>query len=346
MSTTLVSCTVGQVEYALRAGDIVAVMRAERMRAPAAREAGIGVVTIGSDRVSVHALGTHIGADPASGRGARDRHVVVLRGSSGPVGWLVDRISRSHLAEGTRVLPLPALVGERARRWFGGVVDTTDRTMLLLSVAPVGASEGGEAIDGIQAFGPATDDVLRSPSGDTPLVVTFGSEALPSFGISRYAISARRVAGVESGLEITNVPGSAHPVIGITVWRSNVVPVLDFRQSRTPDEHSDQRLLILRCGGSGTRTAVALPVDAETALCQATTDNVLVDRARNGARAMPPFAVGVFDVRGQKVALLDPDALLRTAGGTEAVSESDGGACSTSGRPSTPWTSAFRNVQS
>lgn len=339
MNTTLVSCAVGEVEYALRSADIVAVMRAERMRAPAASESGIGVVTVGSERVCVHSLGATIGTEPSAASPARDRHVVVLRGSTGPVGWLVDRVSRSHVSEVSDVLPLPAIVGARARRWFGGIVSTGERTMLLLSPCPTGAPEFASETNANQAFAPPNDQTPRSPAINAPLVVTFGSRALPAFGAVRYAISARRVAGIESGLQIVHVPGTELPVTGISVWRSEALPILDFGSSRPEHERDHGRLLILRGGGATTGTAVAIPVDAETALCQPTHENVLLGRSRVAGRDLPPFVVGLFDVRGQKVALIDPDALLRTAPAVDSPSE-NGTACSTSGRLSTPWTSS------
>jgi len=137
MIDALVSCVVGDAEYALRAAEILAVMRAERMRPPAAADLGIGVVTVGGDRAPVYSLGAAVGQyaasdDPAKGR---DRHIVVLRGPSGPVGWLLDRVGRSRLPVRTPVLPLPSAVGARARRWFGGVLSTDDRTLLLLSLS-------------------------------------------------------------------------------------------------------------------------------------------------------------------------------------------------------------------
>jgi len=343
MNSALVSCTIGEVEYALRAPDIIAVMRAERMRAPAACEGGIGVVTVGGERASVHSLAATVGGSSCdSGLAGRDRHIVVLRGATGPVGWLVDRVSRSRFPEHTRVLPLPALVGAQARRWFAGVLSTGERTMLLLSLTPLEANDIDARSDGSATQ--RHDRWATPPNGDAPLVVTFGSDALPAVGVSRYAISARRVAGVESGLDIANVPGSERPVHGISIWRGEVLPVLDFRQSASDDERRDRRLLILRCGGSLTGTSVAIPVDAETALCQPSRDNLLVDRSRTAVSATSPFVAGLFDVRGQKVALIDPDALLSTGTGVPLTPEHDGQECSAAGRASTPWTSNSRKT--
>jgi chemotaxis signal transduction protein len=312
VSDALVSCAVGDVEYALRADDIIAVMRAERMRAPAACEAGIGVVTVGNERASVYPLGTTVGlSTPENDHKGRDRHIVVLRSANGPVGWLVDRVSRSRLPVHTRVLPLPSLVGASAKRWFAGILSTADRTVLLLSLSPADHHDGSYSADVPESAVRSTS--LSTPNTDGPLVVTFSTDALRCPGAARFAVSARRVAGVESGLDVLEVPGSESPVIGVSVWRGEVLPVLDLRDGTEHQEVDRRRLLIVRCGGSLAGTSVAIPVHAETALCQPTQDNPLVDPARVGATPLPPYVVGVFEVRGQTVALIDPDTLVRGA---------------------------------
>jgi len=319
VNDTLVSCAVGNVEYALRAGDIIAVMRAERMRAPAACEGGIGVVTVGGQRASVYPLGATAGlpvvADDSGG--PRDRHIVVLRSETGPVGWLVDHVSRSRLPERAHVLPLPPLVGARAQRWFDGVLSAGDRAMLLLSLSPATHGDGSPFAEGAPTRAHRTSMPMSTSTADGPLVVTFGTDALPQCGASRYAVSARRVAGVESGLEVVAVPGSESPVIGVSVWRGEVLPVIDFRTAAAFLGAERQRLLIVRCGGPFAGTSVAIPIDAETTLCQPTRDNALVDPVHAGAGTIPGYVAGLFDFRGQMVALIDPDALLC---GQDAVS--------------------------
>jgi len=310
----LVSCAVGGVEYALQAADILAVMRADRMRPASPTDPGIGVVTVGADRASVFPLGATLGLSSPVDDGAqrRDRHIVVLRNSGGgAVGWLVDRVGRSHLPS-TRVLPLPSIVGDRVRRWFSGVLNADDRTMLLLSPsgddgpAPLegGHPEVGRALSGA----PGGPDKV-GPTG-APLVVTFSTEALPPCGASRYAISGRRVAALESALHVATVPGSEPPIIGISVWRGEVVPVVDFRVGRLHRTLDRRRLLIVRGGGAMAGTSLAIPVDAETALHQPSEEDGLLSPPSNVPAWLAGFVTGVFDIRGQGVALVDPDALL------------------------------------
>jgi chemotaxis signal transduction protein len=305
MSDALVSCAVGGVEYALHAAEILAVMRAERMRPVSSSDAGIGVVMVGADRASVFPLGATLGVASAADEAARrDRHIVVLRGSDAPVGWLVDRVGRSHLPS-ARVLPLPSIVGSRVRRWFSGVLTSDDRTMLLLS--PASSDPGHVDVTGLRdGVGAATP---APTAGGAPLVVTFAAEALPRCGASRYAISARRIAGLESALHVATLPGSEPPIIGVSVWRGEVLPVVDFRAGRLHRTVDRRRLLIVRSGGAMSGTSLAIPVDAETALHQPTAE----DRLLSPPATMPGghgFVTGLFDVRGQRVALVDPDALL------------------------------------
>jgi len=313
-------------------------MRAERMRPPAACEAGLGVVTVGRERASVHSLAAAIGvAAQEDNTRDRDRHIIVLRAANGPVGWLVDRVSRAHLPTSTRVLPLPALVGARAKRWFAGVLSTPDRPLLLLSLSPTDHDDGSASRDLPQVVHTRSTPASSADS-DEPLVVTFRSDALHRCGAGRYAVSARRVAGVESGLDVLVVPGSESPVIGVTVWRGEVLPVLDFRNA-THGDVDRRRLLLVRCGGPLSGTSVAIAVDAETALCQPTHDNQLLDPTRIGAAPMAPYIAGLFDVRGQTVALIDPDRLLH--GYRPVVARFEGQhdtTCASAGRESSVWT--------
>jgi chemotaxis signal transduction protein len=166
-----------------------------------------------------------------------------------------------------------------------------------------------------------------TPPATAPLMVTFTTDALRRCGATRYAISAQRVAGVESSLAVVPVPGSESPVIGVSVWRGEVVPVLDARDVVAPRAVDRRRLLIVRCGGLLGPTSVAIPVDAEIALCQPTHNNPLLDPTPHDAEPIPPYVTGLFDVRGQTVALIDPDTLLDAA-------------CAGAGRESSLWTAA------
>jgi chemotaxis signal transduction protein len=301
---------------------------------------------VGGERASVYPLAGSIGVTPAHDGTVhrRDRHIVVLRGANGPVGWLVDRVSRSRLAVRTGLLPLPALVGARARSWFAGVLSTGDRAVLLLSLSS--ADRAAPSAVEIQHGSAQTSSIYPSaPTLDGPLVVTFSTDALRRFGVARYAVSVRRVAGIESGLEVIVVPGSEPPVIGVSVWRGEVLPVVDVRNAAAQCAADRRRLLILRCGGPLAGTSIAIPVDAETALCQPTHDNPLLDPKRIDADPIPSYVVGMFDVRGQTVALIDPDTLLEGSDlPTATPSSQPDASCAGAGRVSRPWTGVASRV--
>jgi chemotaxis signal transduction protein len=89
------------------------------------------------------------------------------------------------------------------------------------------------------------------------------------------------------------------------LWRDAVVPVIDFRG---PGDHGDaamrRRHVIAQCGPRLGSTLVAFPVDAEISLHRPAAQDQAVAAAR------PSGAIGMFDIKGEVIALLDLDALL------------------------------------
>src|SRR5262249_43394592 len=139
------------------------------------------------------------------------------------------------------------------------------------------------------------------------LVVMFSSPALPPSGAARYALSARRIEAVVQSLDVTPVPGCPPHVTGVAVWRSHIMPVVDFRSdSERTTAVQGSRLLIAGCGGPLGGSAVAFAVDSELALHKPTRE----DRGAEEAEPTPPFVAGTFIVSGDRLALLDLDALL------------------------------------
>src|SRR6185295_7377881 len=135
------------------------------------------------------------------------------------------------------------------------------------------------------------------------------SPALPPCGAARYALSARRIDAVVQSLAVTTVPGCPPHVTGVAVWRSHVMPVVDFRadgeRSATVEGN---RFLIARCGRSLRGGSVAFAVDSELALHKPTRE----DREADDIESTPPFVAGTFIVGGDRLALLDLDSLLLT----------------------------------
>jgi chemotaxis signal transduction protein len=295
----LVCCGVGDDEYAFRATDVRQVVRAERMRDASAPDGRIGALEVAGGAVPVFSLGRALGrpaARPTPGSGG---HIVISGSEQEPIGWLVDRVYRMRIEEATAIAPLPSIVGSRALRWFTALVRTADTSRLLM--APRSAAARTLPARVTASVRPSA----RSGAGTAAPVLIFATPALPRAGVSRFALSCRRIVGVAQELSITTVPGSARHVAGLAWWRDTVVPVIDFRGRDSSDGDARRRCLIA-CGSERHGAAyVGLPVDADVAMHQPS--------AEDGAASdvpCPPFAAGVFAVAGQPVALLDLDALL------------------------------------
>ncbi|MFI5179272.1 MAG: chemotaxis protein CheW [Vicinamibacterales bacterium] len=312
MTGDIVTCVISGAQYALGGRHIREIVRGEHMRRDGRPDDAAGVVTVDGAKIPVHSLASiltrHAGAGEAPQTAGR--HIIVTQTSRGAVGWLVDRIARSKLPADTQVTPLPPMLGRPATSWFEGLLRVEDRSLLLLSpehLDPRAASAPPDRDECLLMSPPARTTVPRGgiPAG---LVVTFSSPALPRCSAPRYALSARRVAVVVRSLPVCMVPGSARFIVGVTFWRGEALPVIDFRDAADRDATSDaHRFLVARCGGPMSGTSVAFSVDAEMALHQPTRDDRAAD---DDVGFVPPFVAGMFDVGGNRLALLDLDALL------------------------------------
>jgi chemotaxis signal transduction protein len=310
----MVSCIVGARQYAMRGTDIREIARAERMRrtsVPGRSDGAVGTLAVGGEAIPVYSLAAILeGTAPAAGHASTGHHIVVTHGAQGPVGWLADRIVRSHLNDRLDVLPLPAVVANGATNWYEGLLIVDDAPLLLLSPSRLDprATRDRAASDVVSpepeiAAAPASADAAST------LVVTFSSPALPRCGAERYALSARRIAAVVQSLTVTPVPGCPPHVTGVAVWRNDVMPVVDFRSaSERSAAGTGHRFLIARCGRPLRGGSVAFAVDTELTLHQPTRD----DREADEIESSPAFVAGTFIVSGDRLALLDLDMLLLT----------------------------------
>jgi chemotaxis signal transduction protein len=307
MTGDIVSCVIGGEQYALGGGHIREILRVERMRCGSRPGGAAGVVTIGGETVPVYSLASILDqqSGPADASRPAGSQIIVTHGSRGAVGWLVDGVARSRLPADARVTPLPPLVGPPATRWFEGLLEIEERSLLVLSpehLDPRAPSPPPDRDHRVSASPPTL--TTRPPRGGAArLVVMFSSPALPRCGAHRYGLSARRIAAVIPSLPICVVPGSAPRVTGVAAWRGGVMPVMDFRDACDRPAIERERLLVVRSGGA----LVAFPVEAEMALHQATRDDREADDERD---SNPPFVAGTFIVAGSRLALLDLDALL------------------------------------
>lgn len=302
----IVCCTVGDEQYALRGADVRQIVRVEHRHGAADREGRVGTIDVAGQTVSVFALRSVLGRAGPQARAshAGGHHIVVTADAGELAGWLVDRIVRTTLSPGADVVPLPGVVGATATTWFEGLLELGDRSMLLVSPRNL-------RLRPRQSVRPDTTPAFLAPSAridrQAPsMVAIFSTCALPRSEASRYALSGRQIAAIVRSLPAVVVPGSVRYVRGVALWQRTVVPVIDFRDPGDCGHAApQQRLVIAQCGARLRGTLVAFPVDSEITLHQPGTEDRQV-----AAVPRPAFAIGVFDIGGEAVALLDLDALL------------------------------------
>lgn len=305
----LVSCHVGENDYALRGDDVRVIARAERMLRQPADDGATGTLTVEGKTIPVYELATALGiasdvASPAPGRG----HIVVTVGPQGPAAWLVDRVARLQITDAAEMLPLPRLAGGRARSLFEGLLKIDDRSLLLIST---GSLRTHGQLEQAQDLPRAEATPARTGGREAPdvarMIVTFESAGLPPCEAPRYALSARQIAAAVQSLRVMTVPGTRRHVIGIATWRDEVLPILDFRPQADRGIAPDRtRYLVARCGATLGGAPVAFPIDSDVRLYRPAEG----DRQIATAQPPPPFVAGIFAVSGARIALLDLDALV------------------------------------
>ena len=298
-----ICCTVGSQQFAFRAADVRHVSRADKLRVGADQDGCIGSLKISGQMIPVFRLGRTLGGPSAAGGPARDadQHIAVTGPPGELVGWLVDRIARALVAEGTTVMPLPLMIGAQATAWFEGVVRFGESSVLLLAARRLHPLTAPVARARTSASGTAS---TAGNERTEPMALLFSTPALPRCDAPRFAISARQIVGIVKALTIIKVPGSADHVTGVSWWRNTVVPVIDFR-NRDAAAVPHGRFLVARCGGGLRGTLVAFPIDPEVTMHKpADSDRGLTDTS------LPPFVDGAFQVGGETAALLNLDTLL------------------------------------
>jgi chemotaxis signal transduction protein len=280
------------------------VARAEQLRVDPAADGRVGVLRLSTQLVPVFSLASALGlADPAATHG--DQHIAVTGEGEQLVGWLVDMLTREPAA-GVKIAPVPKSVGGQAGRWFEAVVTCSSGDVVLLidprHLGPFSATPLDRDED--PAF--AAPVAIAHAEPKEPVALVFSTPVLPEWPVDKFALSARQVAAIVPPTQLIALPGSAAHVAGLTLWRDAAVPIVDYRRDRR--EHSRHwRRLIARCT-SVPHALVAFAID----------DGVVMHRTGGDDRstpdvACPPFASGVFNVNGDRVALLDLDALVAGA---------------------------------
>ena len=279
----------GSGQYALRGGDVRVVARAEQMHADAGGDGRVGVLAFGGTGVPVYCLPALLGG----ARDARtlDRHVVVTGQGDEALGFLVDRVVRAPVGA-ARELPLPGIVGERAARWFTGLLTLPDTSCLVLN--PSGLQPGAAPAPRT-ASAPRTQ-VAGRLDAIADLVFVFTSAALPPCEGARHGVHASRLAAIVQSMSSVPLPGCAPHVAALGAWRDGAVAVLDYSRGAIATR-SARRFAVLR---TDTAALVALPINADASLRHATA----ADR-RAAAGVSAPHIRGVFQSGDERIALLD-----------------------------------------
>ena len=309
--TAVLRCAVDAYAFAMPADDVRHVTRADQLRADDSSDGRVGALTLGGQQVPVFDLGAVLGLRAAHVRADGDQHIAVTAEGGRLAGWLVDRLTRDLASSQSRIAALPQVIGGTARRWFSGVVVSADRDAILL-IDPTQIDPHSTQLPSRQE----PSQVFSTPaiaieSPREPVAVVFSTAALPSTDADRFALSGRQIAAIVQPGHAIAVPGAASHVRGLTIWRNVVVPVIDFRDGAPAGDN--ERWLIARCGGVQ-HGLIALPISADVVMHRPTPEDRLVSGAQPAA-----FATGVFTVDGDRVALLDLDALLADTSAAEAA---------------------------
>ena len=297
----LLRCTTGANHFAMRAEEVRHIARADQMKRDAGEDGRAGFLKLGGQTVPVFDL-RHALQLPEGDTATADRHIAITGDHRQLVGWLVDRIVRDSRAAAT-LAPLPSFIGASARRWLDGVAIGADEAPLLL-INPRRLAPNREDADAFDDLAPAfAVPPLAGRQPADPVALVFSSAALPPSTINKYALSGREVAAIVQDPTSLPVPGAAAHVGGIFMWRNVVVPIVDFQRASTPPA-VNRRRLIARCHANGQHSLIAITIDADVLMHRPSAENTLATEV-----ACPRFASGVFELDGDKVALLDPGAI-------------------------------------
>jgi chemotaxis signal transduction protein len=294
----------GGDQYAMRGDAVRLVARAEQLRAAVDGDGRVGALPFAGTELPVYSLAGLLG-------GARetrtiDRYVVVAGRREEAVGLLVDRVVRATTVA-ARELPLPAIAGQDAARWFTGLLTQAETSCLVLNPAGLRPGASGEP----PAPRSTSQGRARMADGIADLVFVFTSAALPPCGGARHGVHASRLAAIVQTMPSVPLPGCAHHVAAIGAWRDAAVAVIDYSRGAIA-MRTAKRLAVFRTAGGA---LVALPINADAALRRATAAD-----ARAADVAAPPYVRGVFQSGGERIALLDLERVANGECAAAAVS--------------------------
>jgi two-component system chemotaxis response regulator CheB len=299
----VVSCHVTGRLYAFDSADVRFIVRSDQVFPAAEDDGRIGELRT-PEVIPVYSVAALLHPSAASDDG---EHVIVTQSAGTWVGWQVDRVLRGGRGSAADLLPLPDLTGPIARRWFKALLNGQDEPGLVCS--PVGMDP--RAAECLAQVGPRPGPVPAG-AGVSGVVAVFSSPALPRCSAERYALSARCVLSVAQSLSPRRVPGTPSYVVGLAAWRGFAVPLLDLSgRSGSVVSRQHGRYLLAQYRAGSDAALVAIAIDRDVVLHHATS----ADKPLAAAGAELPAGVTLFDVNGERVGLLDLDALIAACTG-------------------------------
>jgi purine-binding chemotaxis protein CheW len=161
---------------------------------------------------------------------------------------------------------------------------------------------------------PLTQPALpeESPLGHREQLVTI------RIGAEEFALPVGQAREIVPYRRVTRVPGAAYQFAGVMNLRGDVIPVVEpKRRMGVPEREPDEAtcIIVLDAGDHD----IGLMVDAVREV-------VAIDPAcvqpPAGAMAEVPYLVGVVELAGRLVGVVDPEAMIQPPGGP--VSDADG----------------------
>lgn len=247
----VVRCGIGKQTFALELDQVRGIQRADRLRA----EEDSGTPLVGwlphrGEEIPVYRLGELLGCE--GGTATPDyEHILVVDVGGAIWGLLVDHVSQVTHIDSDHVQTLPQSVADPLSACFHGAVEYDGTIHLLL--APERLNPDLPPMPLPARFHAKTPKGLAPIRADAAgRLVLFGlHDAVEGERPILCGLPISQVAEILEPPPLVPVPGAPEFALGVTLWRSVVVPVIDLavRLGLPPVEvDSRSRLLVLRWG--------------------------------------------------------------------------------------------------
>lgn len=265
-SIGLLRCRVGGEAYGFEMSAVVGVIHVSSMLRPVAaapREPVGWVASPNEPDVPVYRLADclhHECSQTESGQ-----HVVVVRSSLGPQGYLVDSVSRELSIPAEQVHACPELLNDPARRLFNSVVlvresGHDDSLILVLSperlhrdaVPLLTNSHSPTAISsehsGNRRADSAPPAMRCETNSDRIILFPLANSRIDGYELL-CGLSIAQVVEILEPLPINSIPFAPPQVAGFVMWRGQALPVLQLsRRLGVVDAATTSRMMIVRHG--------------------------------------------------------------------------------------------------